>query len=346
MKIENINWTQNWSAKLCFLLGSFVAYNYLEPSKNLLGVDIKEFMIIHKNGISTGYLGKSEVKKFGNYLIKRVLKDQNLLNEWANRLKENYIEINRSVKNPVVNFANIDGFKIIEKAFSSYQSYHVAIKIVSNFLDEQMKEQYYGILEEARTYSQDAFDILEDFFDRLAELISRKENCQKTIIMSMMREEFLEYLKTGDIPEKTLLEQRHNLSAIFFNNHVVGEEVLIIEKSLSKAYDPNKLKGSVAYEGKIEGRCRIVYDPSEICDFHEGEILIAPMTHPYFMPLIHKAAAIVTDAGGILSHAAIIARELKKPCIIGTEVATKVLKDKDYIEVDAFNGIVKRIKAS
>ena len=57
---------------------------------------------------------------------------------------------------------------------------------------------------------------------------------------------------------------------------------------------------------------------------------------------MEKAAAIVTDIGGITTHAAIISRELGIPCIIGTKIATKLLKDGDYIEVDAENGIVKK----
>ncbi|TSC78406.1 MAG: pyruvate, water dikinase [Parcubacteria group bacterium Gr01-1014_29] len=59
---------------------------------------------------------------------------------------------------------------------------------------------------------------------------------------------------------------------------------------------------------------------------------------------MHKAGAFIIDAGGILSHAAIVARELKKPCVIGTKIATKVLKNGDLVEVDADNGIVKIIK--
>ncbi len=57
-----------------------------------------------------------------------------------------------------------------------------------------------------------------------------------------------------------------------------------------------------------------------------------------------KAAAYVTDEGGILCHAAIVAREFKKPCIVGTKFATKVFKDGDYVEVDPNKGIVKRVK--
>ena len=68
------------------------------------------------------------------------------------------------------------------------------------------------------------------------------------------------------------------------------------------------------------------------------------MTRPEFLPLMKKAAAFVTDAGGLLSHAAIVARELKKPCIIATETATKVFKDGDLIEVDADKGVVRVLK--
>jgi pyruvate,water dikinase len=68
------------------------------------------------------------------------------------------------------------------------------------------------------------------------------------------------------------------------------------------------------------------------------------MTTPDFMPAMERARAFVTDEGGITCHAGIVARELKKPCIIGTKIATQVLKDGDMVEVDADNGIIKIIK--
>ena len=85
-------------------------------------------------------------------------------------------------------------------------------------------------------------------------------------------------------------------------------------------------------------------NPREVSVFDKGDILVTGMTRPEFLPLMEKAAAFVTDAGGILSHAAIVAREMRKPCVIGTHVATKVLKDGDVVEVDADKGIVKIMK--
>ncbi len=72
----------------------------------------------------------------------------------------------------------------------------------------------------------------------------------------------------------------------------------------------------------MQGVVKIVMDPEKAGDFEEGDILVTDITRPEFLQLMKKSAAIVTDAGGILSHAAIVARELKKPCVIGTKTAT------------------------
>ena len=68
------------------------------------------------------------------------------------------------------------------------------------------------------------------------------------------------------------------------------------------------------------------------------------MTTPDYVSAMKLASAFVTDEGGLLCHASIIARELKKPCIIGTKIATKVLKDGDLVEVNANEGFVRIIK--
>ncbi|MBI2476111.1 MAG: phosphoenolpyruvate synthase, partial [Candidatus Taylorbacteria bacterium] len=75
-----------------------------------------------------------------------------------------------------------------------------------------------------------------------------------------------------------------------------------------------------------------------------GDILVTSMTTPNMVPTMKRAAAFITDEGGITSHAAIVSREMKKPCIIGTKIATKVLKDGDLVEVDANSGVVKILR--
>ncbi|MFH1030379.1 MAG: PEP-utilizing enzyme [bacterium] len=79
----------------------------------------------------------------------------------------------------------------------------------------------------------------------------------------------------------------------------------------------------------------------DIYKVNEGDVIVSVMTRPDYLPAMKKACAFVTDEGGVTCHVAIVAREMKKPCVIGTKIATKILKDGDLVEVDANNGIVK-----
>ena len=110
--------------------------------------------------------------------------------------------------------------------------------------------------------------------------------------------------------------------------------------------DSKELKGSIASRGKVQGRVRIVPHPDSPSGklMQKGDILVTSMTRPEFLPLMKIAGAIVTDEGGITSHAAIVSREMRIPCIIGTRNATEVLKDGDMVEVDADQGIVRVIE--
>ena len=102
------------------------------------------------------------------------------------------------------------------------------------------------------------------------------------------------------------------------------------------------LLGRPGCVGKACGRVKIVpmtgWKGTEVA---EGEVLVCEMTIPDFLPLMRKAVAIVTDLGGTLSHAAIVAREFGIPCVVATEKATKVLKNGDLVEVNAELGIVR-----
>ncbi len=108
--------------------------------------------------------------------------------------------------------------------------------------------------------------------------------------------------------------------------------------------DAKFASGTVAFNGGIvSGRARLVFAAEQLPAFKEGEILVSPMTVPDFVPAMRKAAAIVTDEGGITCHAAIVARELGKPCVIGTKHATKVFRDGDLVEVDSEKGVVRKM---
>lgn len=106
----------------------------------------------------------------------------------------------------------------------------------------------------------------------------------------------------------------------------------------------SEIKGNGASPGKVRGIVRVCRGEKELSKMQEGDILVACMTQPEFLPALKKAKAVITDEGGITCHAAIISRELGIPCVIGAKIATKVLQDGDLVEVDANKGVVTIIK--
>lgn len=122
-----------------------------------------------------------------------------------------------------------------------------------------------------------------------------------------------------------------------------AEDIEYITKLMVPKADPDQkiVKGQVGNKGLAQGYVRIVLNSDDFGKMQPGDILVSTMTTPDFVVLMQQAAAFITDNGGMLCHAAIIARELNKPCVIGTKIATQILKDGDLVEVDATNGVVK-----
>ena len=100
------------------------------------------------------------------------------------------------------------------------------------------------------------------------------------------------------------------------------------------------LEGLAASPGVASGKVRIVKEPREIGKVRQGDILVAEMTNPDYVPAMKRAGGIVTDLGGRTSHAAIVSRELGVPAIVGTQYATKILSGGEVITVDGQAGKV------
>jgi len=112
---------------------------------------------------------------------------------------------------------------------------------------------------------------------------------------------------------------------------------------LSAIKKTNELVGQIGCLGRAKGVVRIINSQKDLAKMKAGNILVSIATNPDLVPAMKKAAAIVTEQGGVTSHAAIVSRELGIPCVIGTKVATQVLKDGDKVEVDANKGIVRKL---
>ena len=100
------------------------------------------------------------------------------------------------------------------------------------------------------------------------------------------------------------------------------------------------IRGLGASPGRGSGEVRVLVSPDKDNGFESGDVLVAAMTTPDWVPLMMKASAIVTDGGGVTCHAAIVSREMGLPCVVGTRNATKILQDKMLVTVDGTHGIV------
>lgn len=183
-------------------------------------------------------------------------------------------------------------------------------------------------------------------FKKLAKKIALTYNQ----LMMCGTQEMLDLIAGNRNGDKKMLASRLRAFAVFrttrhkhtliFSGKTVQQFLRTIE---GKALKTDVLKGLTIWPGIVRGRARVMRSKDEVATMHEGEILVCPMTDPDYMPAIYQAAALVTDQGGVLCHAAIIARELQKPCIVGTQTATRAIKSGDIVEVNATAGLVRKI---
>lgn len=165
----------------------------------------------------------------------------------------------------------------------------------------------------------------------------------------MLPQEVKKALLYQDIDAKELYERTKMCVYLMAKNEdviITGPQAeKMAEEMLNVEIDQvDEFFGQTGCVGKAKGIVKIITRPEDMGKMNKGDILVSIATDPDIVPAMKKAAAIITELGGITSHAAIVARELNIPCVIGTKIAAKVLKDGDLVEVDANKGLVKILK--
>jgi phosphohistidine swiveling domain-containing protein len=219
---------------------------------------------------------------------------------------------------------------------------------ISKFSPQEM--EYIQLLNEFvffRTYrtekSYEALFYIEKFLSKL----ESEFNLGKHDLSYYSFEEIEQLLTHHRYLESSLMDERKSGYAILLHDSRIsvktGHELeqLIALRNSKKHRHRKVVHGMVVSRGHAQGPVKIVMDASVQDIVEDGDILVAPMTTPDYLPALRKAAAFVTDEGGMTCHAAIVAREMKKPCVIGTKNATEVFSNGDLVDVDAILGTVK-----
>lgn len=258
--------------------------------------------------------------------------------------------LNRLVKKPLLELKrNYRDLVAQPKGIRSKQG-----KLLDDLRATDLIKKYFSFIQLItwiRTAGRCAFALSHYYSRPLFEELSKRCHVYGRDIKWLTPSEVKSALLHDKPPAEEQLSAREARCAMFFKDGkyriLEGEQAeRFIKQKLgeSAASDngSNLIKGASAFPGQVTGRVKIIMGQKDISKMKRGNILVAAMTTPDIIPAIKKAAAIITDEGGITCHAAIVAREFRIPCVVGTKIATRALHDNDLVRVDAAKGIIKK----
>lgn len=340
---------------------SCVAQGYTSLLRQTLGFSYESIIAMgNERGCHAMFNEKHIARKTGD-LIK---KQKNLGRLVLNKAKDIFNNISSQIKQ-IKPFIKKTPRKCLRKIIQLYPRYFLSLTIYNCFWRYIGNDIKKGRLSSCiikkiitdREMVAKLYPQIEEIIKKCCEIIGRKMNFDGDLLRYFTHTEINQFLASDKNLTKKILKQltlrRNDYLYLYIENK--KEEVIlskvVIKKIKKQFFSINrtgikKIKGFTAFSGKVKGKVfnlqsHIIGDYSK---FKEGNILVTSMTHPKDIMLIKKSQAIVTDEGGVLCHAAIISRELKKPCIIGTKIATKILNDGDIVAIDGNKGIIRILK--
>lgn len=337
-KIIKKHYGDNWPNIFGVLVESVklddVQKEYLDWLKLIESKPSDRMLLKHVSGYPWLIFGQLSEKEVLNYLKDRLKKEKNKYLDKLKETKKRKTELKKEQET-------------ILKKFGADEK---EARYLSSFLQIQSVERM-----NVKAYWAGCYYLARNMWYKTAEAINLNLEDLLKFVSPPETQELLSLKYPKDI--KKIVSLRKKSFAI---NYEPGKDVEILtykdadvlfRKKIKKDSGKKKIiRGQTASLGIYKGRVRkvIIGDLNMLKEsiklFKEGEVLVTSMTQPNMMVIARKAGAIVADEGGITSHAAIISRELKIPCIVGCLKAMKVLKDGNLVEVDAEKGIVKIIK--
>lgn len=303
--------------------------------KKKFGVGFYTFWSIKNNQVYF-YRSENENIRFSKILARRYQRNE----KYANNLSKELIKLTDWLNNFVKKNKKIIDFKKKAKSFfvnyKKFYAIHQAVYWGGDYLskiktiNKNQEQCVIDTLKSAYKYNELIIPKIESYFKKLK-------------IRNFLYDEIIKGMIKMPKERRNLLfldGQRFILSL----SETEKIEKTIEEKQKNTSGSIKEFKGLPVTKGVYRGKVKLVTDFNSFKDVRAGDVVVTHMTRPQFNLQIKNVSAIVTNEGGILCHAAIIAREFNIPCIVGTKIATKVLHDGDLVEVDADNGVVRIIE--
>jgi phosphoenolpyruvate synthase/pyruvate phosphate dikinase len=335
--LKNIKWTKYLEREQELFIFAAFMQTYGQLLKQETGFGFEKQLHYYNDTKGIFYKDPCELQACNKHFTNIIENEPQKVSKWIQ--KEQEIQKKQHLllqnKNPIQVVNNFQKLLL----YNTVIPYRILAAIqYSNLNKQNLKKK----LEKIRSKSL-YLTLFENMIKPLLHKVHQKINMPKNLLSMMTPKELIMALEKGILPSKIELKKRKNGCHFHISKNKIQfyYNKLDITKNTTKL--PKKLSGNIAFQGKSKGEVSIVNNLSQLANFQKGNILISINTNPALISAISKASAIITDEGGFMCHAAIIARELKIPCIIGTKHATRIFKNGDMIEVNAIKGIVKKI---
>jgi phosphohistidine swiveling domain-containing protein len=293
------------------------------PEENqLFEQHTKKYEWVHTEYVSGGWSREQWIE-----LFQQTIKGGVNPTEKLTELLDNFEELNRERSkviaelNPPVEVRHaLDSLAILIASRDWAKGYFTRILL-----------HYTKLLDEiARRLDVTRDDLLYYSYQEIEEALKNNQAIAPEEITSRKQDGFVIVIKHGEL---SLVTGKENVA------DTIQDEG--INEPFENLINIKEFKGIAASKGRIIAKARVLEDASRIEELEEGEILVTYMTTIEFIPAFRKAGGVITDEGGLSCHAAIISREFKLPCVVGTKVATRVIQTGNLIELDASQGIVR-----
>ncbi len=335
-------WSKNWESEFS-LLASDIGLRVYHSFQDIYGASLSP-IITHKQGVTSCFYADVELDAFTSHLWSLYTESPAILDIWIKEAQQRSDELALLSKQSDV----VSLFSRFNTCVDAFGAPNFAIREITNPLDASGDAAALHKVTEYRKYTEMFYYNMDVFLKKLIQALTHTSGYEDGLIASLTLDELVLYIGGGILPEKHVLQQRRDASVAWWVSGTLTYYNGNIDEALSilhGTYDGSgRFTGVKAFGGKTRGTVKLITSYDSTVTIEPDNILVTGMTDPRFIHLMHIAKAFITDAGGMLSHAAIVARELKKPCIVGTKIATQVLKDGDVVEVDADNGIVRIIE--
>lgn len=361
--VENLLLNQRWKLYLERQQPLFTMASFIDPYTSLLekvtGFGFSRMLFLYSQNTCFWYLLEDELKKADQYYFNLISKNNSRLQKWLklgiklNQEADNLIKMHSlKAKPPQVekDFTNV--FDKVQNIFlyGTVIPYRVFSALNSVSVNGQIPQKYKAIydtfkpLRETTKYPQITFTVFRQFWKQASEITGVKP--YSLFAYAIPAELKNIFIKNKNIDPAILRQRRESIFWLEKNGGVCFDySRTLLKKFQNTTTKKNpritKIKGQVVYKGIVRGKAKIINTIQDMKGFQKNDIIISVNTSPALLPAIRICGGIVTDEGGIMCHAAIISRELKKPCIIGTKIATKSINNGSFIEIDGESGTVK-----